>query len=109
MSDFRRRKWQVKGSTNSVPAFSMAPRVSMIAATDSLGNIYFSLLQSNNDQYTFGIFIQRLALKLDYERPNWRKDSLFLYDGASYHKAASIMDLNKKLRLPKLMILGPYR
>ena len=62
MSDFHRRKWQVRGSTNSIPAFFLAPRVSMIAATDSLGNIYFSLLQSNNDQFTYGIFIQRLVL-----------------------------------------------
>ena len=83
MSDFRRRKWQVRGSTNSVPAFSLAPRVSMIAATDSLGNIYFSLLQSNNDQSTFSIFIQRLVLKLDEERPEWRRNTVMLVDGAS--------------------------
>ena len=83
MSDFRRRKWQVRGSTNSVPAFSLAPRVSMIAATDSLGNIYFSLLQSNNDQSTFSIFIQRLVLKLDVERPDWRRNTVMLVDGAS--------------------------
>ena len=83
MSDFRRRKWQVKGSTNSVPAFSLAPRVSMIVATDSLGNIYFSLLQSNNDQSTFSIFIQRLVLKLDEERPEWRRNTVMLVDGAS--------------------------
>jgi uncharacterized protein YcbK (DUF882 family) len=108
MSDFRRRKWQVKGSTNSVPAFSMAPRVSMIVATDSLGNIYFSLLQSNNDQFTFGIFIQRLVKKLDEDRPNWRRETIVLMDGAAYHTADSIYDLLQKLRLP-IMVLGPYR
>ena len=73
----------MKGSTNSVPAFSLAPRVSMIVATDSLGNIYFSLLQSNNDQSTFSIFIQRLVLKLDEERPEWRRNTVMLVDGAS--------------------------
>jgi hypothetical protein len=82
MSDFRRRKWQVQGSTNSVPAFSMAPRVSMIAATDSLGNIFFSLLQSNNDQHTYALFIQRLVERLDADRPNWRRDTVMLQDGA---------------------------
>jgi hypothetical protein len=109
MSDFRRRKWQVKGSTNSVPAFSMAPRVSMIVATDSLGNIYFSLLQSNNNQFTFGIFIQRLVARLDADRPNWRRDTVMLMDGAPYHTAESCHDLYAKLRLPMLMVLGPYR
>ena len=66
-----------------MPAFSLAPRVSMIAATDSLGNIYFSLLQSNNDQSTFSIFIQRLVLKLDVERPDWRRNTVMLVDGVS--------------------------
>ena len=43
MSDFRRMKWQVPGTTNSIPAFSMAPRVTMLVAADSLGNVWFAL------------------------------------------------------------------
>ena len=50
MSDFRRMKWQAPDTTNSIPAFSMAPRVTMIVAADSLGNIYFALSQSNSNQ-----------------------------------------------------------
>ena len=50
MSDFRRMKWQAPGTTNSIAAFSMAPRVTMIVAADSLGNIYFALSQSNSNQ-----------------------------------------------------------
>ena len=61
----------------------MAPRVSIIVATDSLGNTFFSLLQSNNDQHTYAIFIQRLVAHLDQNRPNWRKDTVMLQDGAS--------------------------
>ena len=43
MSDFRRMKWQIPGSNNSVAAFQMAPRVSMFVALDTLGNVYLSL------------------------------------------------------------------
>ena len=43
MSDFRRMKWQKDGNDNSVAAFSLVPRVTMLAALDSLGNAWISL------------------------------------------------------------------
>ena len=43
MSDFRRRKWQAPDSKNSVGAFQMTPRVSMLTAVDTLGNSYVAL------------------------------------------------------------------
>ena len=43
MSDWRRRKWQPHGSKNSVGAFQMTPRVSMLTAIDTLGNVYIAL------------------------------------------------------------------
>ena len=43
MSDFRRMKWQPPNSKNSVSALSMAPRVSMIVAVDTDGEVFFSL------------------------------------------------------------------
>ena len=49
MSDFRRIKWQAPGTTNSVPALQMAPRVTMIVGVDTLGNVYLSLSQSNSN------------------------------------------------------------
>ena len=39
---FKRNSWQVKGKANSVPAYSQVPRVTLITACDSLGNIYLS-------------------------------------------------------------------
>ena len=44
MSDFRRRKWQAPGTTNSVPKLLTADRISMIAALDTTGSVYVSLL-----------------------------------------------------------------
>jgi hypothetical protein len=43
MSDFRRMKWQVPGTTNSVAKLEVAPRITVILGLDSLGNVYLSL------------------------------------------------------------------
>ena len=108
MSDFRRRKWQAPGTTNSVAALSMAPRVTMILAVDSTGRLYFSLSQSNSNQGLFGLFMRQLVLKLDKERPNWRKNTLVTLDGARYHSGAEAKELYESLDIPVAM-LGPYR
>ena len=49
MTDFRRSKWQVIGSTNSISKKLMVPRVTMILGLDTFGNVYMSLLQSNSN------------------------------------------------------------
>jgi len=85
--DFRRRKWRAPDTTNSVAALSLAPRVTMLTAVDTLGNVYFSLSQSNSNHALFGIFMQQLVLKLDKERPHWRKNTIVTLDGAGYHRA----------------------
>ena len=43
MSDFRRMKWQVPGTTNSFPKMEVQPRVTMILGLDTLGNVYVAL------------------------------------------------------------------
>ena len=58
MSDFRRMKWQSPGSNNSVPAYQMAPRVSMFTAVDTLGNVYVSLSQSNSNEPMMSLYLQ---------------------------------------------------
>ena len=108
MCDFRRMKWQAPATTNSVAALSMAPRVTMLLATDSLGNVWFTLSQSNSNQATFGIFVRQLLLKLDKERPGWRRNTIVTLDGARYHKAADTYELLVNLDIPVAM-LGPYR
>ena len=44
MQDFRRRKWKPHGSTNSVAMTSIRPRITMILALDTDGELYLSLL-----------------------------------------------------------------
>ena len=62
MSDFRRMKWQAPGATNSVAALSMAPRVTMLTAVDSLGGVFLSLAQANSNRQVFGMFLRYLVL-----------------------------------------------
>ena len=41
-TDYRRMKWAVIGTSNSVAKKQVVPRISMIMALDTLGNIYAS-------------------------------------------------------------------
>jgi len=42
-TDFRRMKWTFPGCTNSVAQKQMAPRLSLIAALDTNGSLFFAL------------------------------------------------------------------
>jgi hypothetical protein len=63
--DYRRRSWQRKGMTNSVPVKKVRPRITMIVALDSTGEIYCSLLQANSDSDTMRLFMNELIIRLD--------------------------------------------
>ena len=108
MSDFRRQKWQMPGSKNSVGAFQMTPRVTMMTALDSLGNCYVALAQSNSNESMMSLFWKSLVKKLDKERPNWRKTTIWVFDGAAYHSSEASLKLLKQLKVP-IMMTGPHR
>ena len=84
-SDFRQMKWGFKGKNNNLPKKSMNPRISMIVGIDTLGNIYFTLSQSNSNSTIMDLFFKELAMKLDEDRPSWREQTVILLDNASYH------------------------
>ena len=42
--DYRRRSWQRKGLSNSIPMKQVSPRITLVVALDSTGKIYASLL-----------------------------------------------------------------
>jgi hypothetical protein len=44
MSDFRRMRWVIPGVPSSVPKKQLTPRISMIAALDTSGSVYMSLM-----------------------------------------------------------------
>jgi hypothetical protein len=53
------------------------------------------------------LYLQQLVLKLDKERPDWRRNTVVTMDGAAYHTSGGILALLEKLRIPVLM-QGPH-
>ena len=79
-------KWRMPGYTNSNAVLAMSPRISLIAAIDTLGNSYMTLTQANTNSSVMAMYFKFLAKKLDSERENWRMNTIVLMDGASYHQ-----------------------
>ena len=107
MTDFRRRKWRPKRSTNSVPQLQLYPRITMILGLDNMGRVYLSLLQGNSNAQTMELFFHSLVRTLDKERPGWRKDTVILLDNAPYHTGGATLKLFERLRLP-ILFTGPH-
>ena len=51
-------------------------RITMIAAVDTFGKVYYALLQANSNDSTIRLFLYRLVEILDTERENWRDDTV---------------------------------
>ena len=107
MTDFRRMQWQFPGLPNSVAKKQMSPRVSMIAALDTSGRIHVSLLQSNNNSQTMEVFFTHLINMLDEKDRYWRKNTIFMCDGASYHTSEVMRNFYKTNNVP-LLFTGPH-
>ena len=78
----------------------MRPRISMILAFDSEGEVYYALTQVSTDTAIMKMFLSQLASRLDIDRPQWRKDSVILLDGAPYHMCNEVRLHMLYLRLP---------
>ena len=85
----------------------MQPRLSLIVAIDSNGQLYFSLSQANNNSVTMILFLQMLIEKLDKERPGWRRSTILLIDNAPYHTSEQVFQFYKSEKLP-IMFTGPH-
>ena len=53
------------------------------------------------------LFISKLAMQLDFDRPQWRTDTVFLLDGASYHISDEVQRQLSDLKIP-VIFTGPY-
>ena len=91
---------------NGVAAKEVRPRISLILASDSLGNLWVSLTQVNTTSKMFTLYIKELVRLLDRERPDWRKNTVMTVDGASYHKTKESFAMFNALNVP-LSVLSP--
>ena len=60
----------MKGHKNTHLNKPFGHRLSLIAAIDNLGQVYFAVSQSNVDSQVFSAFLVRLAAILDGEDPD---------------------------------------
>ena len=82
---YNRRIWAPVGSPATATSKMVTPRLSFIAALDTEGRVYYSLLHANTDSDIMIMFLSYLFAMLDAETPGWRTDSVVLLDGAKYH------------------------
>ena len=105
--DFRRMKWRARNDTNSIPTRGISPRISVIAAIDTDGEVYYTLTQVNTDTDVFLLFLKRLFDKLSFEDNSWKKNTVILVDGASYHHSEPVRDFICKAKVT-FILSAPY-
>ena len=76
-TSFVRRTWALKQGQGNCPQNTVSPRLSMIAALDTEGRVWFTLSHANTDSNTMAVFLHSLTKKLDYEMPGWRETTVF--------------------------------
>ena len=107
MMDFRRRKWQKLKGSKCHAISQTQPRISVIAALDSNGEIFYSLTQGNTNDKIMEIFIQKLVKRLDSIEKEWRRSSVLLLDNASYHVSSSTLKVLEDHQVP-VCFTGPH-
>ena len=75
-TNFTRMMWVPPQAPATTKARPISYRISLIAALDTEGNIYYSLTQANTDQDVMMVFLLHLVELLDLERPSWREDTI---------------------------------
>ena len=63
-TEFRTKKWRLRGETNGVNEKGIAPRLNVFGAVDTDGRVYMSITQVINNHSVFCVFMQKLVAKL---------------------------------------------
>jgi hypothetical protein len=85
----------------------MSPNVNIIAGLSSTGKVYLSLTTVNTDSDVMMLFVGWLCKTLIRENPKYRETTVFLLDGASYHRSKETRTYFDRLGL-KLMLSAAY-
>ena len=82
-------------------------KYNVIAATSSLGAVWYAVNHGNNNSLTVWHFILSLCLRLQEEDPQWRSHTVFYLDNAAYHRSNYLMAKFAQLQIP-VLFSGPY-
>jgi hypothetical protein len=69
--------------------------VTLILAIDTDGNKYSCITNVNSSNELMEAFFYEFVKLLDDKRPDWRKTSVLLIDGARYHTSSRMMKVYK--------------
>ena len=86
---------------------AVTPRLSMIAALDTDGRVFFSLGHANTDSDAMMTFMQYLIRYLDLDDPPWRDSTVVLLDNTAWHSSEEMRGYLRKMQVPT-MFSGPY-
>ena len=106
-TNFKRSMWCPKNTPCTITDKFMSPRLALIAALDTDGNVYFSLTHVNTDSNVILLFLLELVNKLNQETPDWMANSIVLIDNSKYHCSEDTIKGLKKLQIP-VIYSGPY-
>ena len=106
-TNFTRQMWCSTKTPAAVSSRPISPSLSMIAALDSEGRVYFTLSHAATDQDTFMLFMRHLVKQLDIETPGWEDDTIILIDNAPYHTGKNLRKYFLKMQIP-VMYSAPY-
>ena len=88
VSDFRHHSWQAKTDQKSMNNRALKLKINMIVAVSNRGKAWLALTYVNTNEQVMQLFISNLADILSKEMgPHWRKQTVILLDGASYHRS----------------------
>ena len=93
----------------------------MIVGLDTLGSVFLTLVQANNNSKIMEIYLHELVKTLDEERPGWRNNTCLLWDNgksfslfvifdslkAPYHASPATLKVLAKLKVP-VLFTGPH-
>ena len=106
-SSFIRKTWAPRNGQGNMKLNSVTPRLSMIAAIDTEGHVWFSLNHANTDSNVMATFLHHLKHELDRESPGWQETTYLLWDNAPYHSSDETRAALQALSL-KLIFSAPY-
>lgn len=61
-ANFVWKKWNYNNKSNSIEEKSVSPRISLIGAIDTDGDVYISLIHANTDSEIFKMYLSKLAI-----------------------------------------------
>ena len=104
---FVRKIWVPADGAATYTDKHVSPRISLLAALDTDGKIWFSLNHANTDADVMTTFLRALARQLDAESPGWQENTTILLDNASWHNSPVMKERLARMQLP-ITYSGPY-